>query len=134
MSADKLSARELAQRLEDHAATHEIIFGKQFRSEEERQAAAELRRIPALEAERDQLRAEVEALRADAERYRWLRDQYLARHGLLQVMRCQPGRGEPCGDWWVLWPPYGIDCRNGPVGYAKTDEGAVDAARNNTDA
>ena len=36
-------------------------------------AAAELRRLAAVEAERDQLRAEVEALRADAERYRWLR-------------------------------------------------------------
>lgn len=47
MSADKLSPRELAKRLEDHAATHEIIFGKQFRSEEERQAAAELRRLSA---------------------------------------------------------------------------------------
>lgn len=33
------------------------------------------RTISKLEAERDQLRAEVEALRKDAERYRWLRDK-----------------------------------------------------------
>jgi hypothetical protein len=35
--------------------------------------AAELRRLSAVEAERDRLAAECEALRADAERYRWLR-------------------------------------------------------------
>lgn len=39
-----------------------------------KRAADMLRRIPALEAERDRLLAEVEGLRRDAERYRWLRD------------------------------------------------------------
>lgn len=144
MSADKHPAEVLAERLDRVEVTN--------RSDAQAvaDAADMLRRIPALEAERDRhlaehaqcmadmdgeidrLRAEVEALRADADRYRWLHDQYLVRHGLLKAMNCQPAKGEPCGDWWLLWPPYGIDRRYGPVGYAKTEEGAIDAARNNT--
>lgn len=81
-------------------------------------AAAELRR----------LHYERESLRADAERGRWLVD-WLKRSGLVSVLFCQPGAGMRAEDWFVFWRPYGVDRTRSPEGYAKTPEGAIDAAR-----
>ena len=51
MSKKKLTPTQLANQLEEHAKTAEIIFGKQYRSDTERQSAAELRRLDAVNRE-----------------------------------------------------------------------------------
>ena len=77
-------------------------------------AAAELRRLSAVEAERD-------ALRADAERYRWLKT-----HPLWSVgYRIKPGKAKEWrmreeGEYWGQWWP--------------THEQAVDHAMKGTQA
>lgn len=80
-------------------------------------------------AELHRQHAEIERLRADAERGRFLLDLMEA-HGLLSVEFCRPEAGQTeTGYWWVLFPPYGVDRMRAPLGYAKTPEGAIDAAR-----
>jgi hypothetical protein len=64
--------------------------------------------------------------RRDAERYRWLR-KWLTENGLLRAVFCRPDIKAKTGDWWVLHKPYGI-ISDSCVGYAKTDDAAIDAA------
>lgn len=51
MRSEKPTPTQLANQLEEHAKTAEIIFGKQYRSDTERQSAAELRRLEAVNRE-----------------------------------------------------------------------------------
>ena len=66
------------------------------KSVEEVEAAltAEAERAEALEAERDQLRAEVEALRKDAERYRWASSGVHEAETLVSIVNCHGGYAE----------------------------------------
>lgn len=63
----------------------------------------------------------------DAERYRWLRS-WLTSVGLLACELGQMNPGEKVENWWLLYPPYGINKTVLFLGHGKSDDAAIDAA------
>lgn len=84
---------------------------------------------PAAEAatELERLTAELAAARVDAERFHWLRE-WLVRNGQLLCVECQPTAGAKVGPYWVFRRAYMVDGTS-LEGYGKTEDAAIDAAR-----
>ena len=63
----------------------------------------------------------------DAARYRAILP-WLQQRRLLQRVECSPDVGVVVGHYYMLYPPYIIDARNGPIGYGLSAEAAIDHA------